>query len=63
MDNLFRTNQIEGKKETKKGGFKAKKEQTIKSLKEVEKFLCQTKKALNSVKLYKILKWNIQPLG
>ena len=56
MDNLFRANQIEGKKETKKGGFKAKKEQTIKSLKEVENFLCQTKKALNSVKLYKILK-------
>ena len=56
VDNLFRANPIEGKQETKIGGLKAKKDQTIKSLQEVENFLCQTKKAFNHIKLYKILK-------
>lgn len=56
MDNLFRVNQIQGEKETKSGRLKDKKEQTIKSLQEVENFLCQTKKAFNHIKLYKILK-------
>lgn len=56
VDNLFRANQVEGEKEPTKGGLKAKKDQTIKSLQEVENFLCQTKRALNHIKLYKILK-------
>lgn len=53
MDNLFRASD---KKEKKKGKFTEKKEQTIKSLNEVENFLNQAKKAINHVKLYKILK-------
>ena len=56
VDNLFRVNQIQGEKETKSSGLKDKKEQTIKSLQEVENFLRQAKKAFNHIKLYKILK-------
>lgn len=55
MNNLFRTSKYETK-EKKQGKFKEKKEQTITSLLEVENFLNQTKKALNHIKLYKILK-------
>ena len=56
VDNLFRAKQIEGEKREKTGGLKNKKDQTIRSLQEVENFLCQAKKALNHIKLYKILK-------
>ena len=56
MDNLFRAKQIEGETEAKTSGLKAKKDQAIKSLQEVENFLCQTRKAINHIKLYKILK-------
>ena len=55
MDNLFLSNNQRGE-ETKKGKFTQHKDQTIKSLQEVENFLNQTKKALNHFKLYKILK-------
>lgn len=55
MDNLFLSNN-KRKEETKKSKFKQYKEQTVKSLQEVENFLNQTKKALNHIKLYKILK-------
>lgn len=55
MDNLFLSRDSEEKKNENKK-FKNYKEQTIKSLQEVENFLRQTKKALNHVKLYKILK-------
>lgn len=55
VDNLFLSNNQRGE-ETKKGKFTQHKDQTIKSLQEVENFLNQTKKALNHFKLYKILK-------
>lgn len=55
MDNLFLSNNQRGD-EKKKGKFTQHKDQTIKSLQEVENFLNQTKKALNHFKLYKILK-------
>ena len=42
-------------KEEKKG-FKERKTNTIKSLKEVENFLCNWKKASKGIGLYKILK-------
>lgn len=41
---------------SKKNGFKEKKENTIKSLKEVECFLWNWKKACKGIGLYKILK-------
>ena len=53
MDNLFRASY---KKEKKKGKFTVKKEQTLKSLGDVENFLNQAKKAINRITLYKILK-------
>ena len=58
MDNLFLTNKRteEKEEETKTSKFQKHKDQTIKSLQEVENFLTQTRKALNHVKLYKILK-------
>lgn len=40
----------------KKSGFKEKKENTIKSLREVEYFLWNWKKASKGIGLYKILK-------
>lgn len=55
MDNLFLSNNQRGD-EPNKSKFKQHKDQTIKSLQEVENFLTQTKKALNHFKLYKILK-------
>lgn len=56
MDNLFLSNNQRKKEEPKISKFKQHKDQTIKSLQEVENFLTQTKKALNHFKLYKILK-------
>lgn len=53
MDNLFNKQK---EKQDKTSKFNQYKEQTVKSLQEVENFLRQTKKALNHVKLYKILK-------
>lgn len=55
MDNIFQINSPRGE-QPKKSKFTQHKEQTIKSLQEVENFLNQTKKALNHFKLYKILK-------
>lgn len=40
----------------KKNKFIIKKDNTLKSLKEVEYFLCNWKRALKGIKLYKILK-------
>ena len=54
MDNLFKG--INTNEKRRKFDIKTKKNQTIQSLLEVEHFLCQTKKAMNSIKLYKILK-------
>ncbi len=42
--------------EKKKNKFKDKKDNTLKSLKEVEYFLGNWKRALKGIKLYKILK-------
>lgn len=56
MNNLFKTTRGNKTKEGTKCSFTEKTERTIKSLKEVENFLNQTKKALNHIKLYKILK-------
>ena len=53
MDNLFRASD---KKEKQKGKVTVKKEQTLKSLGDVENFLNQAKKAINHITLYKILK-------
>ena len=44
------------RQEKKKNKFIAKKDNTLKSLKEVEYFLCNWKRALKGIKLYKILK-------
>lgn len=55
MNNLFKTTRGNKTKE-EQCGLKNKAEQTVKSLKEVENFLNQTKKAINHIKLYKILK-------
>ena len=43
--------------ENKKNKFIIKKDNTLKSLKEVECFLCNLKKATKGIKLYKILKY------
>lgn len=56
MDNLFLSNNKTKEKGTKPSNFQKHKDQTIKSLQEVENFLTQTRKALNHIKLYKILK-------
>ncbi len=51
--------QLTEKKEIKKGNkidFIQKKDNTIHSLFEVEHFLCDFKKVLNTIKLYKILR-------
>lgn len=56
MDNLFQARNAKEKKGNKALDIKETKDKTIKSLFEVEHFLCQTKKAINSIKLYKILK-------
>lgn len=49
------------KKETKKSegklGFKKRKENTFGSLKEVEKFLCNSKKLWKGFKIYKLFKY------
>lgn len=42
--------------EKKKNKFIIKKDNTLKSLKEVEYFLCNWKRVLKGIKLYKILK-------
>ncbi len=42
--------------EKKKNSFCEKKDNTIRSLQEVEHFLCNWKKALKAIKLYHILK-------
>lgn len=44
------------KKKKKKSKFMIKRDNTLKSLKEVEFFLTNWKKAINGVRLYKILK-------
>ncbi len=44
------------KKEKNKIDFAKKKENTISSLFEVEHFLCDFKRLINTIKLYKILK-------
>ena len=54
MDNIERNSENRGEK--KKNGFKIKKENTIKSLKEVECFLWNWKKACKGICLYKFLK-------
>lgn len=45
--------------EKKKNKFIIKKDNTIKSLKEVEFFLGNWKKALKGIRLFKILKWKM----
>lgn len=55
VDNLFLSNNQRGEKK-KVNKFKKHKDQTIKSLQEVENFLNQTQKAIRHFKLYKILK-------
>ncbi len=42
--------------EKKKNKFLIKKDNTVKSLKEVEYFLCNWKRVVKGIKLYKILK-------
>ena len=42
--------------EKKKNNFLIKKDNTLKSLKEVEFFLCNWKRVVKGIKLYKILK-------
>lgn len=44
------------RKNKKKNSLKIKADNTIKSLKEVEYFLCNWKKVSNGIKLYKIIK-------
>lgn len=61
MDNVDnkKGNKLTEKKEAKKGNkidFAKKKDNTIHSLFEVEHFLCDFKKLINTIKLYKILK-------
>ena len=51
---IEKNNETRGEK--KKNGFKIKKENTIKSLKEVECFLWNWKKACKGICLYKFLK-------
>lgn len=58
MDNKSESKLIEKKeiKKEKKIDFIQKKDNTIHSLFEVEHFLCDLKKLLNTIKLYKILR-------
>lgn len=56
VDNLFQAINAKEERNVKKFNIKEKKNNTLQSLLEVEHFLCQTKRAINSVKLYKILK-------
>ena len=44
------------REDKKKNKFLIKKENTVKSLKEVEYFLCNWKRVVKGIKLYKILK-------
>lgn len=44
------------REDTKKNKFLVKKDNTLKSLKEVEYFLCNWKRVVKGIKLYKILK-------
>lgn len=58
MSEKFKNELIEKKEieKEKKIDFNQKKDNTIHSLFEVEHFLCNFKKILNTIKLYKILK-------
>ena len=58
MDNLFLSNNVRGQKDenNKKKKFNQYKDDTIKSLYEVESFLSKTRSALNKIKLFKAIK-------
>ena len=58
MIDEYRINDLELDRgeEKKKNKFLIKKDNTIKSLKEVEFFLCNWKRVVKGIKLYKILK-------
>lgn len=53
----YKINDLElNREEKKKNKFLVKKDNTLKSLKEVEFFLCNWKRVAKGIKLYKILK-------
>lgn len=56
LENKNIINEDESRGENKKSGFKEKKENTIKSLREVECFLCNWKRACRGIGLFKLLK-------
>lgn len=56
LENKNAINEDEGRGKNKKNGFKEKKENTIKSLEEVEYFLCNWKRACKGIGLFKLLK-------
>ena len=58
MDNLFLSNnvKVQNKGKNSKKDFNEYKNETIKSLYEVEHFLTKTKGAINKIKLVKIIK-------
>lgn len=58
MDNLFLSNKVRKEKQgkDKKKKFNQYKDETIKSLYEVENFLSKTKSTLNKIKIVKLIK-------
>ena len=56
MIQRYTINELDRGEEKKKNKFLIKKENTLKSLKEVEFFLCNWKRVVKGIKLYKILK-------
>ena len=56
MVQRYRISDFELKREKNNNKFCIKKDNTLKSLKEVEFFLCNWKKVIKGIRLYKILK-------